>query len=101
MPQSSVQWVKFVTLDEMHFDAGIAQPTHLKVDVDGFERNVLTGGKRLFSAGSLKSCAIEVNDANGPFVLEFMTSHGFRKTDELVHIASKSAYTADYFFERA
>lgn len=101
MPSSSVQWVKYVTLDELHFEAGIALPTHLKVDVDGFERNVLNGGARVFQSNQLRSCAIEVNDANGPFVLDFMERHGFRKTDELVHIDSKTAYTADYFFQRA
>ena len=100
MPSSSVQWVKYVTLDELHFEAGIALPTHLKVDVDGFERNVLNGGKRVFASDRLRSCAIEVNDGNGLFVLDFMKAYGFEKVDELVHFDSKTAYTADYFFQR-
>jgi hypothetical protein len=98
--RSSVQWVKYVTLDEFHFDAGIALPTHLKIDVDGFERKVFNGGKRVIESEVLRSCAIEVNDDNVPFVLDFMTSRGFRKADELVHHDTSTAYTADYFFER-
>jgi hypothetical protein len=31
----------------------------------------------------------------------YVSDYGFRKTDELVHTASKTAYTADDFFERA
>jgi FkbM family methyltransferase len=101
MPSRCVQWVKYVTLDEMHYDWGIAPPTHIKVDVDGFERRVLSGGERIFASPVLKQCVIEVNDNNGPFVLEFMTRHGFEKYDELVHYDRPGVYTGDHFFRRS
>jgi FkbM family methyltransferase len=101
MPERSVQWVKYVTLDEMHFESGMPLPTHIKMDVDGFERRVLAGGERVFASPQLRDCVIEVNDNNGAFVLEFMTRHGFEKYDELVHFDQPGVYTADYFFRRS
>ncbi len=100
MPVGVSQWVKTVTLDELHFDCGLPLPTHLKVDVDGFELRVLDGGQRVFASRRMRAAAIEVNDDNGPKVVAFMNRHGYTQIGEHVHHRAPGAFTADFFFAR-
>lgn len=100
MEQPIAQWVACITLNELHSKRGIKLPTHLKIDVDGLEVRVLEGAHEILSSPTLESCAIEVNDRNGPIVIELMKKHGFEKYDEYVHCDDPDLYTADYFFKR-
>jgi FkbM family methyltransferase len=101
MDVGASQWVKTVTLDELHFDCGLPLPTHLKIDVDGLELRVLEGATRILGSGSIRSCAIEVNDDHGPKVLDLMARHGYVKNDEFIHFQTAKVFTADYFFVKS
>lgn len=71
-----------VTLDALADDPAFAKPTHIKIDVDGREREILAGGSKMLRDPALKSVLIELNrntDADLPAVLE---SAGFRKVSE-------------------
>ena len=49
------------TLDHVIFDTGLPAPTHIKIDVDGFEHTIIAGGIRTLALPSLRSMMIEIN----------------------------------------
>lgn len=51
-------------------------PTHLKIDVDGAEYNVLKGAQKILSSKSVKDVFIEI-DKNNLAVIDLMKSHNF------------------------
>lgn len=63
------------TLDSL-VKLGIPTPTHLKVDVDGFDPEVILGGPKTMS--TIKSVLIELNTANKRHtsVIEMMADYG-------------------------
>lgn len=99
-PVSSAQWTKFVTLDELHFDHGLPAPTHLMIDVDGFEIRTLEGARRLLALPGLREITVEINDSNGPPADSMLEQAGFERTGEYVHHQSGTVFTADYFYRR-
>lgn len=50
------------SLDALVFELGMPQPTHIKIDVDGFEDKVLKGAERVL--GSTQSVLVEMDSAN-------------------------------------
>ena len=50
------------SLDSLVFECGMPQPTHIKVDVDGFEDKVLAGGLRVLE--KTQSILVEMDSAN-------------------------------------
>jgi hypothetical protein len=60
-------------------------PTHLKIDVDGIELNILYGLKNLLKSNRLKSIIIEVvhsgDDANYNEIIDFLSSFGFKRNE--------------------
>ena len=57
-------------------------PTHIKIDVDGLEPDILRGGKNTLSDISVKSVIVEVEEKPGASrsreILSLMTEFGFR-----------------------
>lgn len=51
-----------VTLDELVYRYGLEQPTHIKLDVDGLDRAILGGGRRVLRERRLKSVLVEINE---------------------------------------
>jgi FkbM family methyltransferase len=49
------------TLDDMVGSGKVAPPTHIKIDVDGFEPKVVRGALQTLRTGSVRSMLIEVN----------------------------------------
>ncbi|MBM3558861.1 MAG: FkbM family methyltransferase, partial [Alphaproteobacteria bacterium] len=76
------QWIKSVTLDELHWQRGLPAPTHVKIDVDGFEGRVLAGAARLLAERIPDSWAIEVT---GQSLLDevgtLLPRHGYVEVD--------------------
>jgi hypothetical protein len=52
-------------------------PTHLKIDVDGAEYEVLKGGKNILQSSSIQEVFIEIDNANLA-IIDFMLSQGFK-----------------------
>lgn len=50
------------TLDALVFECGLPQPTHIKIDVDGFEDKVLRGATRVLE--NCRSVLVEMDSAN-------------------------------------
>lgn len=47
------------TLDSLVHDFGLPQPNHIKIDVDGLERQVVAGGDKVFGDSRFKSVLLE------------------------------------------
>lgn len=64
-------------MDTLVFELGMPQPTHIKIDVDGFEDKVLKGAERVLDHA--QSVLVEMDSAN-PFHMEWkqnLENHGF------------------------
>ena len=59
------------------FDA--PSPTHIKIDVDGVELEILRGAPQTFATKSLRKVSVEVREGSSeePEILSFMSSMGF------------------------
>ncbi len=73
-----------VSLDDLVTKYGLRAPTHLKIDVDGLEPDIIAGAGSLLSNSGLRSILIEINrssprDLEIPSTLE---SHGFKLVSE-------------------
>ena len=100
MPVAVTQWVPTVSLDSLHWKCGLPLPTHIKIDVDGFELRALAGAQELLESGHVRSWVIEVNDDHGPAIVKLLGAHGYTKLAEYDHGKPRGLYTADYLFVR-
>ena len=81
------QPVSFARLDDLVATYGLAQPTLMKIDVDGGELGVLRGGPRVLRAPSLRGVLIEIDsaDANADATLACLAAHGFAVAERHAH----------------
>ena len=80
-----------VSLDTLLTQYNFTPPTHLKVDVDGLEPEIIDGAEKLLESKTLRSILIEINlkserDVEIPNVL---ASHGFQLISEELNWASR------------
>ena len=93
-------------LDDLVAAGVLPQPTHLKIDVDGFEHKVVAGGERTVNDKRLRSMIIEVNPALEPHrrLLADLRGMGFRWDEAQVAAAERKEGTfkgvAEYVFVR-
>ena len=62
-PRSSQIKVHVTTLDAFAMMARVQNVRMLKIDVEGFEENVITGGNKLITGGGVESIVFEINNA--------------------------------------
>lgn len=60
-----------LTLDRIVLEFGLPFPTHIKIDVDGLEAEVLRGGERVVSDRRLRGLLVEINE-NDPADLDLV-----------------------------
>lgn len=65
-------------LDQLITDFDLPSPTHIKIDVDGAEFDVLSGMKNTLSNPSLKEMLIEMNSDQEAQIIEVLRSHGLQ-----------------------
>lgn len=95
------QWVPAVSLDSLHWEHGLPLPTHVKIDVDGFEDRVLAGARKLLESGSVRSWAIELNgEHNRAEISALMVDHGYQEVAAWEHYPGYEHYTGDHVFVR-
>ena len=68
--------VMTLALDDFARANGVS-PSHMKIDVDGAEMEVLKGAATLLSSGYLKEVFIEVDPQHHDALISLMESHGF------------------------
>lgn len=95
------QWVMSVTLDSLHSELGLPSPTHVKIDVDGFENQVMAGAENLLRERCVKSWAIELNGLdNKKDITALMEKAGYRAVGEWEHYPGAKYYSGDTIFVR-
>ncbi|MCB9990605.1 MAG: FkbM family methyltransferase [Rhodospirillales bacterium] len=96
------QWIAGVSIDDLHYKYGIAAPTHIKIDVDGYEDKVIVGAKRTISSGIVKSWAIEITgEKNMTAIISAMKEGGYVEIDRWEHYPGLEARTFDVIFTKA
>jgi FkbM family methyltransferase len=60
-PAFSQQVISY-SLDELVRSFGLASPTHIKIDVDGGEREIIAGMKQILQGSTIKSVMIEITE---------------------------------------
>jgi FkbM family methyltransferase len=71
-------------LDDVVERFGLPSPTHVKLDVDGGESEVLAGGEGILASGGVRSVMVELHPKRGSEAVDRLESLGF----ELVERAS-------------
>lgn len=70
-----------LAIDDFMAQFAPPQPTHIKIDVDGIEADILQGGKRTLSGPSVSSMIVEIEgDLSSPRnekILNIMAAFGF------------------------
>ncbi|MBF0332444.1 MAG: FkbM family methyltransferase [Alphaproteobacteria bacterium] len=78
------QMVYGVSLDDLVALWGETPPTHLKIDVDGLEPQIVAGARKLFDQPSLRTVLIEINRCSprDREIPDILASHGFALRSE-------------------
>lgn len=96
------QWIMAVSLDGLHRQLGLPLPTHVKIDVDGFENQVMAGAQELLRGKCVRSWAIEMNGRdNQRTVTALMKDAGYEPIAEWEHYPGYEHYSGDAIFVRA
>jgi FkbM family methyltransferase len=72
------------SVDDLVFKYGLPAPTHLKIDVDGLEPEIVAGAIETVKAGKPRSMLIELNtkSAADMAVPDLLASYGFKRVSE-------------------
>ena len=95
------QWVPSLSLDALHWDLGLPNATHVKIDIDGFEDRAMRGATQMLEDGQVKSWAIEINGReNLEEICALMDRYGYTDVGAWEHYPGNPEYTADHIFVR-
>lgn len=77
------------TLDALVFDCGLPMPTHIKVDVDGFEDKVVAGAQKVLP--NVQSILLELDSANADHmrIRDSLVAMGFVTDDQQIEAARR------------
>lgn len=99
-PAGPSQTVLGFPLDELIRDHGLPHPSHLKVDVDGAEQEVIAGASRTLEDPRLRTMLIEIDQANDADakLLDVLAAKGL--TVQSRHLRGGSGTTFNYILRR-
>jgi FkbM family methyltransferase len=101
VPVIASQWVPSISLDSLHWDLGLPLPTHVKIDIDGFEDRAMRGATRLLESGHVRSWAIEINGRdNLEEIGALMMKSGYTEVAAWEHYPGYAHYTGDHIYVR-
>jgi FkbM family methyltransferase len=92
------EWLMTISLDSLTPMLAVEwrAPTHIKIDVDGIELDVLKGAAAALRAESLRHVLVELSHENAEQGKEIMATAGFR----LVRVGLPSSSSANHIFVR-
>ena len=89
-----------MTLDDLVERFGLPAPTHVKIDVDGAERQVLEGATRTLSDASVQSLMIEIEVGYRDEIRRRLDSFGFRLRSKYRSTSGHARAPSYALFER-
>lgn len=93
-----------VTLDDLILTYGLEFPSFIKIDVDGLEEKIISGGQTVISDKRLKGILVEVNESRPEdmAIIGFLEANGFfiREKGSLIEDSSGKVKVRNYIFER-
>ena len=91
-----------VTIDDAILGGAVLQPTHLKIDIDGFEHKVIAGAERALANPTLSTVLLEVNEELEEHrdMVRRMQRVGFSYKPEQVAASYPGEPQANYVFRR-
>jgi len=79
------QWSPSVSIDCLHERHGLPRPTHVKMDIDGFEDRAIEGAANTLASGHVRSWVIEENPGSEEAVKSAMANAGYTDIAHFVH----------------
>lgn len=89
-------------MDDLQERFALQPPTHLKIDVDGYEEAILNGAANILDSDSLRSILIEIDndEALAERVLGILHGHGWRVVSCHPHILRGEVTVTNYVLGR-
>ncbi len=91
-------------LDTLTLDKNFKYPNYIKIDVDGNEKSILEGAKKIFNNSSLQSVLIELDENNKDFskIKNFFKKYKFKMASNHTPpiFMSKKTNIKNFIFER-
>jgi len=89
-PVFASYWSPAVSIDSLHRDLGLPVPTHVKIDVDGFEGRVMRGAAETMSARHVRQWIIEISPERQEEISQMMAQHGYIEIAQHEHYPGKN-----------
>lgn len=91
------------SIDDLVTKYGFEYPTHIKIDVDGMEYDILQGARNVLEKGSVQSIIVEFCKKNpkSQLIEGYLKSMGYQPKDKHLHVYNPGpkAYTHDNFYD--
>ena len=106
LPVAFTQGSIACTVDELVASGAMPVPSHIKIDVDGFEPRVISGARRTLADATVRSLLVETNQnlADHMTMVDELAELGFRHDPAQVARAERKAGAfkgvAEYVFQR-
>lgn len=98
------QGLYITTIDNLVYSHKIPTPHHIKIDVDGHEKEIIMGAKRTLKSKKIKSLMIEINYKNKSefhFINSIMKKSGFKLKEKSKRVYSNKFIKAqNFYFEK-
>ena len=89
-----IQGMMGVSLDDLVYKYGLECPTHIKIDVDGNEPQIMKGAKKTLRDPRLKSVLIEINPGNMQTGIEASSIHASLRQNGFNEVGSLRSTTS-------
>ncbi|MBI3320407.1 MAG: FkbM family methyltransferase [Candidatus Omnitrophica bacterium] len=96
--QGAVEQVIYgASIDELVHACGLPPPTHLKIDVDGLEPEIIEGAPQVLRQSTLRSLLVEINQRSTTDVRipDILAGYGFRLVSERSNWLSRTDRTRE------
>ena len=84
-------WVFVTTIDDVQKNLKIDPPTHIKIDVDGYENKVLKGATNTLKKRIVEEWMIEIHKKNSKEIYELMNKYGYIEKSKYKHYSDANS----------
>jgi len=83
-------WSPAISIDSLHGELGLPVPTHVKIDVDGFEGRVMRGATQTLAARHVRQWIIEISPERFEEISRLMAGCGYQEIANHEHYPGKN-----------